>query len=522
MTSAERLPIIYVRGYAGPPRGIDKQVDDPFYGFNAGATHVRMNSDRDPRFYQFESPILRLMTDEGYTLLVHGDQHVYLESRPDRTVPPASIWVHRFYDYAASTFGTSIGDTREPFDLEQAAERLYDLVQLVRRKTGAPKVYLVAHSMGGLIARCMIEKVARGVDPRTGQARDPASELVDKLFTYGTPHGGIVFDIGGGLVDWAMETFGPYGSDIFAPHLMYGYLTPGVARGTHAPEGWQPNEIAQDAFDVRRVFCLVGTDATDYGLVEKAIGPPSDGLVRVGNASVLGAHSAFVHRAHSGRYGLVNSEEGYQNLRRFLFGSYEARLDLTGLALPDPQAPHAARSWQAEVRVAVRGLPIVLHEQLSAHCCPIQLGHGPGGQRGDAPVPVVALATVFLLDPARFRTDDAEAPPRRRYTLTLRVLHLTETHRGFLWEHHLEQVADWEDTLIVDVGRRDDDPETAMRVWTAWNSALPGAAEDHDPVSAENHPFDGDGFHCDIAPPPVACPVLGEGARLRLTVSRRR
>ncbi|WP_327000592.1 hypothetical protein OHA72_36430 [Dactylosporangium sp. NBC_01737] len=62
---------------------------------------------------------------------------------------------------------------------------------------------------GGLVARCMIEKVARSADPRTGQAREPADELVDKLFTYGTPHGGIVFDIGGGLVDWAMETFGP-------------------------------------------------------------------------------------------------------------------------------------------------------------------------------------------------------------------------------------------------------------------------------------------------------------------------
>ena len=31
----DRLPIIYVRGYAGPTAGIDAQVDDPFYGFNA-------------------------------------------------------------------------------------------------------------------------------------------------------------------------------------------------------------------------------------------------------------------------------------------------------------------------------------------------------------------------------------------------------------------------------------------------------------------------------------------------------
>lgn len=69
----DRLPIVYVRGYAGPTAGIDVAVDDPFYGFNAGATHVRIGGDGDPMFYQFEGPLLRLMTDEGYQLLVHGD-----------------------------------------------------------------------------------------------------------------------------------------------------------------------------------------------------------------------------------------------------------------------------------------------------------------------------------------------------------------------------------------------------------------------------------------------------------------
>jgi len=39
----QKLPIVYVRGYAGPTAGINVQVDDPFYGFNEGATHVRVN-----------------------------------------------------------------------------------------------------------------------------------------------------------------------------------------------------------------------------------------------------------------------------------------------------------------------------------------------------------------------------------------------------------------------------------------------------------------------------------------------
>jgi hypothetical protein len=72
-----KLPIVYVRGYAGTTSGINSQVDDPFYGFNLGSTHVRVGGDGDPIFYQFESPLLRLMIDEDYELLVKGSQQQY-------------------------------------------------------------------------------------------------------------------------------------------------------------------------------------------------------------------------------------------------------------------------------------------------------------------------------------------------------------------------------------------------------------------------------------------------------------
>ncbi|MFC9228840.1 hypothetical protein ACFTZI_07700 [Streptomyces decoyicus] len=160
-----------------------------------------------------------------------------------------------------------------------------------------------------------------------------------------------------------METFGPNGSDIFAPERMYAYLTPGASNGDDPPPGWRPYEIPAGAFDARRVFCVVGTNAADYGLVEKAVGPQSDGLVHIDNAYVRNAHRAFVHRSHSGRYGLVNSEEGYQNLRRFLFGNYQVRADLRGLDLPE-QPSGESRVWQTEVRLAVRGLPTVMENGL--------------------------------------------------------------------------------------------------------------------------------------------------------------
>ena len=54
------------------------------------------------------------------------------------------------------------------------------------------------------------------------------------------------------------------------------------------------------------------------------------------NAVVDDAPRAFAHRSHSGPFGIVNSEEGYQNLRRFLFGQVriDARLAVDKITLP--------------------------------------------------------------------------------------------------------------------------------------------------------------------------------------------
>jgi hypothetical protein len=43
------------------------------------------------------------------------------------------------------------------------------------------------------------------------------------------------------------------------------------------------------------------------------------------------------HRSHSGQYGIVSSEEGFQNLTRFLFGSSrgDGFLDMFDVLLPD-------------------------------------------------------------------------------------------------------------------------------------------------------------------------------------------
>jgi hypothetical protein len=139
---------------------------------------------------------------------------------------------------------------------------------------------------------------------------------------------------------------------------------------------------------------------------------------------------------------------------------------------------------------------------------------------------------VFLLDPAR--TDEQVIDPdrpRARYTVALRLLHLRKVTGGFGWRDHLEQVPDWSDVLIVDVGRGDHDPVGTLKAWAAWNSSVPGANDRYDPIT--NLPGDDRGevrFTTDdtgqlvatVDLPSVARDILGEGARLVLTVTDRR
>lgn len=129
-------------------------------------------------------------------------------------------------------------------------------------------------------------------------------------------------------------------------------------------------------FPADRIFNLVGTNARDYavagGLSSWAIGEASDGLVRIENATThgldgkgrnVGSPRAFIPRSHSGFYGIVNSEEGYQNLTRFLFGSIriDGILDVDDISLPIEvqkelnNKKRVEASYQFEIAVSVRG-----------------------------------------------------------------------------------------------------------------------------------------------------------------------
>ena len=273
-------PIIYVRGFAATQGEIEETVADPYMGFNIGSTKSRMAWSGDVRRFFFESPLVRLMNDHGYFDVFEDGEDLVANVRTDRPIPYRCIVIHRYYDDASKDFGS--GDTPP---IEHFARGLDRLILRLRDKLCAnPKsgvtpddfrVYLVAHSMGGLVCRAFLQ------NPAIGSAE--ARRAVDKVFTYATPHNGIDMRIVRNIPGWM--TFGDVNN--FNRERMAGYLALSTADDVSVVRNFPPE----------RIFNLVGTNARDYtvagGLSSWAAGEASDGLVRIENATTHGFRSCF-------------------------------------------------------------------------------------------------------------------------------------------------------------------------------------------------------------------------------------
>lgn len=352
-------PIIYVRGFAATQGEIEETVADPYMGFNVGSTKSRMAWTGDVQRFYFESPLVRLMSDHAYSDVFLNGEDLVAAERPDCVVPYRSIVIYRYYDEASNDFGSGKTPPIEHFakGLDALILRLRDKVCANPANAVTPaefRVYLVAHSMGGLVCRAFLQ------NPKLGSAA--ARGAVDKVFTYATPHNGIDMRIVRNVPAWL--SFGDINN--FNREKMAKYL--GLKQSDDV-------SVVQN-FPPERIFSLVGTNPRDYrvagGISAWAAGDASDGLVRIENATTHGPGAdgkdissprAFVHRSHSGHYGIVNSEEGYQNLSRFLFGALrvDGILDIDDITLPrevqkDFDSGKVVRaSYQFETAASVRG-----------------------------------------------------------------------------------------------------------------------------------------------------------------------
>jgi hypothetical protein len=490
-------PIIYVRGYAMTRAEIDETSADPFCGFNLGSTVYRATTDKNkPAKFMFESPVLRLAADHGYACLFDGGLDVGDDGFGRSCIPPASIIIYRYYDEASRLLGGGKTPDIGKFgrDLGSLILKVKKLVcaqeQNPRVESDAFRCYLVAHSMGGLVCRAFLQ------DP---DASDEARACVDKVFTYATPHNGIEM-AGVNVPGWlGVNDVDNFNREKMARYLNLGafYKNPETDRVDWLPQG-------PDRFKAEKFFCMIGTNRGDYevamGLSRTFAGHGSDGLVRIENASVWGIDAerkisqpcatAYAYRSHSGPFGIVNSEEAYQNLVRFLFGDVRVDiwLDIDAVRLPPKvEQQRATREvnalYQFEILASPRDCRWFLTrrtaEEDSVACRTLQqLESGDAAQRS------VYLSTMFLSKGQRRKqvlqekAQGIDAPNTLAYSVTLGVrVPDYEVARKLWTNEHYEGGYLFRDTSLIELWP----PQKAADQWNityAWQSRLGSGRND--------------------------------------------
>ncbi|MBC8083428.1 MAG: hypothetical protein H7Z21_09470 [Hymenobacter sp.] len=390
-------PIVYVRGYAMTPGEREEVFHDGYYGFAATSVEKRQaptppgnpeaasGSNRQVADI-FEGQLIRFMKLGDYRYLDAVNEGLREAAHPER-----SIWVSRFYD---QDFISGQGRSIEDHARELADLILVDIPARLRAATGNPhdpltgyKVILIAHSMGGLVSRCLLQNIL----PLERQLAPTA--WVHRLVTMGTPHRGI--DLGrvpDFLEQAIVQALNPFGSDIFQEKRMREYLNLGqetaASLANEDKDGkkdytYDVHSLGESRFPASQCLCLIGSDYASYGAVRNVTGAYSDGLVRQDRAYLVAgprpgpggyahadrAFTANVHRAHSGYRGIVNSYESFENIQRFLFGDVRVDIALGGLRVHTPVPDNSTKVfYDFEFKLSVRGSNAYLHQRGQIPC----------------------------------------------------------------------------------------------------------------------------------------------------------
>ena len=429
-------PIVYVRGFAPTASAREETFYDTYYGY--AATSVEKREVTPEKKYLtpivFEGQLIRFLKEYGYVDAANQGLQLALSNAISITQNPTqSIWISRFYDTDVLS-----GQVR---DIKEHAEDLRrlncdiipaELMQLEGVKVDLGKnnqdykVILIAHSMGGLVCRYLIQNMLP--DPK---------RWIHRLVTIGTPHGGIELSA---IPDILEEIVAGKGNvlraAIFKEERMRQYLK----LNRKDKNGKLPDlQSLNKKYPEGRCLCIIGSDHDSYNAARVVTGKHSDGLVKQSRAYIKGAYWANVHRAHSGRRGIVNSFETYENIRRFLFGDTRVKLwlenvDLQIMAPP----PNIQEFYDIEFSLSIRGTGIFLHQRKQTPC-ENALRH----ERKEFPLKRVHLHTGFL---------DTRLRPRgarfSRFLLAFRVAQ----HRvqdGFVFDHEYPERTIYSETMEI-------------------------------------------------------------------------
>ena len=183
-------------------------------------------------------------------VFVHGWRGPESDSVYDSQFKLLRRWLAR--DGIASLFATGI---RPENTLYQNARRLRDVIAQIRAETGAPKVSIVAHSMGGLNVRAYTESALYQGD-------------VAQVFMLGTPQAGV--------------------------HLWKDFLVREIRQGSMDPSARELlpehmalfNHVHRNVYDIP-YYLIIGDIRRQPALEFLDFWPPNDGLITVWSAHAL-------------------------------------------------------------------------------------------------------------------------------------------------------------------------------------------------------------------------------------------
>jgi hypothetical protein len=343
MSEATRkpLPLILIRGFGGLDAEDEKRI--AYQGFNDGTVYPQKRGEN----YIYEGLILRFMKslwryqDATNVMGYYANQ---VEQKPvaippelsflntnyfsgDKTVvdpamalhllrttedPCRTVWVFRYYDLNDRKFEI-YGKA-----LVRLIEFIRDIAAHKSQSAARPKVNIIAHSMGGLLVREVVQRV---------YPKGKAGEHINKIVTLGTPHQGISFQF---IKNWLfidaekeVEHFNPEfqknEKKNKAAFTLFGNHFPLERLLTVVGTNYRTYDVGP-ASKLNRIFAVSGEFGPNYNR--------SDGLVKQTFAQIPGAPRTFVHKCHGGSDSLVTSRESFEIATRFFFGNIRARLRL--------------------------------------------------------------------------------------------------------------------------------------------------------------------------------------------------
>jgi pimeloyl-ACP methyl ester carboxylesterase len=406
-------PIVLVRGF-DPLGGANR---DPFNGFNDATAYLdAVYSSRD-----FEGFILSFLNDKTHpytstlnVLRFHEPQeklHPEFDFREygldftdccfSRADPQAmdslkeladkarTFWVFNFY----AAYQGNIWRRRHFKTIPYFARELQRFIAVVKAMTGASQVNLVAHSMGGVVVRHLIQR-------RYG-SKATAQQHINRIATLGSPLTGITY-LDHGFIDLLRSGVSLGRSselDAMDPDHMRQPIEYAVKDGladslateeegdinsdygfaSHAASSKGDRErsiyslTVQDSsgtkvnyWDPARWLCVIGTREEGYAAGLGRTGSllrdngRSDGLVAQDHAWLEGCPRAYLHKIHGGPDSLITSRDSFEVVTRYLFGTHDIEIALE----PGSQLLNFDRDSQYFVglSVKVRAVDFFLHQ----------------------------------------------------------------------------------------------------------------------------------------------------------------